>query len=87
LASTSSARSRNASLHRTSRPAGRRALHEHYFLIAKDVGDLTAIVCAELEDSQAKTVPVLSRMMPSSAGQRKKIAGTEDFIADTTASR
>ena len=36
---------------------------KHYFLIAKDVGDLTAILCAELEDSHAKSVPVLSRMM------------------------
>src|SRR5690606_41183433 len=25
---------------------------KHYFLTAKDVGDLTAILCAELEDSQ-----------------------------------
>ena len=32
---------------------------KHYFLIAKDVGDLTAILCAELEDSHAKSVPVL----------------------------
>lgn len=56
---------------------------KHYFLIAKDVGDLTAIVCAELEDSQAKTVPVLSRMMAKlKPVKRKKIAGTEDFIAD-----
>ena len=36
---------------------------KHYFLNAKDVGDLTAIVCAELEDNQTKTVPVLSRVM------------------------
>src|SRR6478672_5775019 len=36
---------------------------KHYFLIAKDVGDLTAILCAELEDSHAKSVPVLSRLM------------------------
>ncbi len=26
---------------------------KHYFLVAKDVGDLTAILCAELEDRQA----------------------------------
>ncbi|HEY4139800.1 MAG TPA: [protein-PII] uridylyltransferase, partial [Pseudolabrys sp.] len=45
--------------------------------------DLTAIVCAELEDSQNKTVPVLSRMMAKLRPvKRKKIAGTEDFIAD-----
>src|SRR5919201_254822 len=36
---------------------------KHYFLVAKDVGDLTAILCAELEDKQTKPMPVLSRMM------------------------
>src|SRR6266446_3297817 len=36
---------------------------KHYFLTAKDVGDLTAILCAELEDQEAKPVPVLSRLM------------------------
>src|SRR5882757_7250231 len=56
---------------------------KHYFLIAKDVGDLTAILCAELEDSQTKNAPVLSRMMAKlKPVKRKKIAGTEDFIAD-----
>ncbi len=34
---------------------------KHYFLIAKDVGDLTAIVCAALEERQAKPRPVLDR--------------------------
>jgi [protein-PII] uridylyltransferase len=56
---------------------------KHYFLTAKDVGDLTAIVCAELEDSQTKTVPVLSRVMARLRPvKRKAIAGTEDFIAE-----
>ena len=32
---------------------------KHYFLIAKDVGDLTAILCAGLEERQAKPAPVL----------------------------
>src|SRR6476620_6245440 len=36
---------------------------KHYFLIAKDVGDLTAILCSALEDQQAKPAPVLSRVM------------------------
>jgi [protein-PII] uridylyltransferase len=36
---------------------------KHYFLIAKDVGDLTAILCAALEDRQAKPAPVLSRVI------------------------
>ena len=31
---------------------------KHYLLIAKDVGDLTAILCAGLEDNQAKPMPV-----------------------------
>src|SRR5947209_5702532 len=35
---------------------------KHYFLVAKDVGDLTAILCAELEDRQV-ALPVLRRMM------------------------
>src|SRR5215211_3175849 len=34
-----------------------------YFLTAKDVGDLTAIVCAELEARQAKHRPVLDRFL------------------------
>ena len=36
---------------------------KHYFLIAKDVGDLTAIMCSKLEDQQTKPAPILSRMM------------------------
>src|SRR5207245_375837 len=36
---------------------------KHYFLVAKDVGDLTAILCAGLEARQAKPAPVLSRVM------------------------
>ncbi len=56
---------------------------KHYFLIAKDVGDLTAIVCAELEDSQTKTVPVLSRVMARLRPvKRKALAETKDFIAE-----
>ena len=56
---------------------------KHYFLNAKDVGDLTAIVCAELEESEAKSVPVLSRVMAKLRPvKRKAIAGTEDFIAE-----
>src|ERR1700753_2425947 len=57
---------------------------KHYFLIAKDVGDLTAILCAKLEDQQAKPAPVLSRMMarlrPSAA--RRRGPDSDDFIID-----
>jgi len=36
---------------------------KHYFLVAKDVGDLTAIVCAALEERQAKPRAMLDRFM------------------------
>ena len=56
---------------------------KHYFLIAKDVGDLTAILCAELEDSHAKSVPVLSRVMARFRPvTRRKLAESDDFIVD-----
>ncbi len=35
----------------------------HYFLIAKDVGDLTRIFCASLEARHFKDAPALSRML------------------------
>ncbi len=56
---------------------------KHYFLIAKDVGDLTAILCAKLEDSQAKPMPVLSRMMAKFRPRpRRSLSETEDFVVD-----
>ncbi|MFN0191560.1 MAG: [protein-PII] uridylyltransferase [Aestuariivirga sp.] len=36
---------------------------KHYFLIAKDVGDLTRILCASLEARQIKEAPALSRVL------------------------
>src|SRR5256714_12319731 len=57
---------------------------KHYFLVAKDVGDLTAILCAKLEDEQAKPAPVLSRMVarlrPST--KRRRVPDSDDFIID-----
>jgi [protein-PII] uridylyltransferase len=47
---------------------------KHYFLIAKDVGDLTAILCAGLEARQAIGVPVLNRVVARLAPRRKKAA-------------
>jgi [protein-PII] uridylyltransferase len=56
---------------------------KHYFLVAKDVGDLTAILCADLEDSHAKSVPVLSRLMARLRPvKRRKLAESDDFIVD-----
>jgi len=51
---------------------------KHYFLVAKDVGDLTAIVCAAMEEKQAKPRPILDRtavsVMPPVIIRRKKLA-------------
>jgi [protein-PII] uridylyltransferase len=56
---------------------------KHYFLIAKDVGDLTAILCAKLENRQAKAMPVLSRMMARFLPRpRHTLSETEDFVVD-----
>jgi [protein-PII] uridylyltransferase len=57
---------------------------KHYFLVAKDVGDLTAILCAALEDSHAKSAPVLNRMMARFKPKRgrKSLRETDDFIVD-----
>ena len=55
---------------------------KHYFLIAKDVGDLTRIFCAELEEEQAKHVPGFNRLLSGFTRRKRKLAGTSDFIID-----
>src|SRR5579871_6677484 len=57
---------------------------KHYFLIAKDVGDLTAILCAGLEERQAKPAPVLSRVIARlrPARSRRSLGETDDFIIE-----
>ncbi|MEN5083818.1 [protein-PII] uridylyltransferase [Bosea sp. TWI1241] len=51
-----------------------------YFLVAKDVGDLTAIVCAELEARQQKPRATLSRLIGSIAKRRRvRALGHPDF--------
>ncbi len=56
---------------------------KHYFLIAKDVGDLTRTICSSLELRQLKTVPTLSDfvgVLPWSF--RAKLAATTAFRFD-----
>jgi [protein-PII] uridylyltransferase len=57
---------------------------KHYFLTAKHVGDLTAILCAGLEEHQAKPAPVLSRVLARLRPSRgpTKLTGTDDFVID-----
>ncbi|WP_425482814.1 [protein-PII] uridylyltransferase [Aureimonas leprariae] len=56
---------------------------KHYFLIAKDVGDLTGIFCAALEDEQAKESPgMVMGFVRSLRHRSRKIPGTLDFLVD-----
>src|SRR5829696_8728561 len=56
---------------------------KHYFLIAKDVGDLTANLCAALEDQQAKPAPMLSRVIRKFRPRgRRPLAENADFVDD-----
>jgi [protein-PII] uridylyltransferase len=53
---------------------------KHYFLVAKDVGNLTRIFCASLEAKHLKDAPSLSRMMAKFLPKGKRAAGlSEDF--------
>jgi len=55
-------------------------LMRHYFLVAKEVGDLTRIVCSSLEMRQLKSTPRLDNML-ASLGWRKRVnlSATSDF--------
>jgi [protein-PII] uridylyltransferase len=55
---------------------------KHYFLIAKDVGDLTAIVCAALEERHTKRTPVFDRLVRRLRRRTRAIADAEDFKVD-----
>ncbi|MGL5138053.1 MAG: [protein-PII] uridylyltransferase, partial [Beijerinckiaceae bacterium] len=55
---------------------------KHYFLVAKDVGDLTAIVCAALEAREQKPRAMLDRMIGSFRRRRRSLSGTQDFLID-----
>jgi [protein-PII] uridylyltransferase len=50
-----------------------------YFRVAKDVGDLTRIFCAALEEQNKKPRPSLSRLLP---GFLKPRTGGEDFYVE-----
>ena len=54
---------------------------KHYFLIAKEVGDLTAIVCAALEERQAKPSPMLDRFF-GRVWRRKEVLPSKDFVVE-----
>jgi [protein-PII] uridylyltransferase len=56
---------------------------KHYFLVAKDVGDLTTILCAALEIEQVKASPGFGRLLnPLSWRTRRQLRSTSDFRID-----
>lgn len=56
---------------------------KHYFLVAKDVGDLTTILCNTLEIQQLKTSPGLNRLLnPLSWRTRREVRQKTDFRID-----
>ena len=56
---------------------------KHYFLVAKDVGDLTTILCSALEIEQVKASPGLVRLLnPLSWRARRRIRSAGDFRID-----
>lgn len=66
------------------RHAGLRAVErfmKHYFLVAKDVGDLTRIVCSALEVKQLKKTPSLNEFLtaPLTWRKRARLRRSSDF--------
>ncbi len=54
---------------------------KQYFLVAKEVGDLTAIVCAALEERQAKPSPMLDRFF-GRVWRRRETLANRDFMVE-----
>ena len=55
---------------------------KHYFLVAKQVGDLTAIVCAALEVKQTKRTQTLDRFLSKLRKRPQAVAEAPDFRVD-----
>ncbi|MCB1501108.1 MAG: [protein-PII] uridylyltransferase, partial [Bauldia sp.] len=55
---------------------------KHYFLVAKQVGDLTRIFCAALEEHHGKPTPTLNRFLGLDRKRRKKVPGSTDFLVE-----
>ena len=56
---------------------------KHYFLVAKDVGDLTRIVCSALEVQQLTTAPALKDLLaPLTWRKRAQLRKSSDFKID-----
>jgi len=56
---------------------------KRYFLVAKDVGDLTRIFCTSLEFAHAKDLDLVGRVLAPFRRGQQKIRGEADFIVDS----
>jgi [protein-PII] uridylyltransferase len=73
-------------LHYTSRAgmSGVERFMKHYFLVARDVGQLMTTVCAGLEMQQLKAAPALNRLLsPLTWRLRRRLRDTSDFKIET----
>lgn len=57
---------------------------KHYFLVAKEVGDLSAILCADLELREAKPRAMLDRFMGRFRRRPKALAEAEGFRVENS---
>jgi [protein-PII] uridylyltransferase len=56
---------------------------KRYFLVAKDVGDLTRIFCASLEFDHAKPLDMVGRVLAPFRRGKVAIKGESDFVVDS----
>ncbi|WP_127143816.1 [protein-PII] uridylyltransferase [Pelagibacterium montanilacus] len=55
---------------------------KRYFLVAKDVGDLTRIFCTSLEFAHAKKIDAFGRILGPFRKKRRAIRGEPDFVIE-----
>ena len=74
-----------ARLHYTDRPGmlGVERMMKRYFLVAKDVGDLTRIFCTSLEFDHAKPLDMMGRVTGMFKRGKVAIKGEPDFVIDS----
>ena len=56
---------------------------KRYFLVAKDVGDLTRIFCTSLEFNHAKPLDMMGRVLAPFRAGKVTIKGETDFVIDS----
>jgi [Protein-PII] uridylyltransferase len=56
---------------------------KRYFLVAKDVGDLTRIICASLEFHHVKDLDLVGRVLAPFRSGKARIKGETAFVIDT----